>query len=111
MSDKISKLRRQAYHLAIGAILEGKQCVMIVFPDLQWSRDVLFMPQIAGVHARFSTRHSGLKSLPVDCLILVDGDSDDFDHQGACLALERTKAQVEVPVHHLKGDSCYVGKW
>jgi len=65
------------------------KCVMLLLPTR--AGEYQRLPE--NIHIRFSDEHSGLKCLPVDVLIVVDPDNDDFDEDGYLYAMERTRAQ------------------
>jgi hypothetical protein len=71
---------------------EGRdKCVMILFPCYaDWSKHNRVI--LNNIHVRYSDQHSGLKMLPVDTLIVVDPDSDEWDSKGCDYAKERLRA-------------------
>jgi hypothetical protein len=76
----------KAYVLAREERANGQNCVMVLFPSRHPS---CVCCQEEGIHTRYSDEPSGLKSLPVDTLILVGPTDADWDEHGVRLAKEK----------------------
>ena len=69
--------------------------VMVLFPDISWAAGTPLTSEISDVygaiHFRCTTRHSGLKIVAMDTLILVAPDPPTWDAAGEALARERLR--------------------
>jgi len=95
----------ESIRIATDRSRSGKQCIMVLFPNADWTKDVMdYLSQtivgtfvagmpIRNVFIRYSDNRTGLKSLPVDCLILVDPDNPDFNVEGVAYAKARLQSQ------------------
>jgi hypothetical protein len=82
----------KAVSAANQAIDRGKKCVMVLFPTNQWVYDACtYISRTSGVHYRAANAYSGLKTLPVDTLILVSPKR--LDPMGVAFAKNRLRAQ------------------
>jgi len=85
----------EAKRVAREEVSEGRN-VMMLFPTGVWANEALKVKRdLDGVHMRFSNRHSGLKSLPIDTLILVAASDGDWDEEGLAYAKERLRSSKE----------------
>jgi hypothetical protein len=90
----------KAYALARGGLAKGQKCVMILFSTQAWHHTP--RPE-EGIHVRYSDTHSGLKSLPVDMLIVV-GEAKEFSREGFDYLWDRMRASVSTEVTLLSED-------
>jgi hypothetical protein len=81
----------RARGVAMSEKRKGKTCIMVLFPNSQW--DSYACLRLRDVHQRWADQHAGLKSLPVETLILVASDAEGWDANGLALARERLRAQ------------------
>jgi hypothetical protein len=76
----------KAYTIAREERANGQNCVTVLFPSQTWLHT---MCHENGIYTRYSDKPSGLKSLPVDTLILVGPTDADWDEHGIRLAKEK----------------------
>ena len=79
---------------------------MVLVPDISWTpnRPLTLSPSggYGPLHIRRTTRHSGLKSVPIDTLILVSPDDPNWDARGEVLARERLRTSRDPRVIQVK---------
>jgi len=68
---------------------------MLLTPTCSWSRFAASQRIVAGVHLRASTFEPGLKSLPLDTLILVSPSDPEWNKKGEMYARERLGTSLE----------------
>ena len=73
--------------------------VMILVPDISWSPDKPLILSPGGgygfIRIRRTDCHSGLKSVAIDTLILVEPDNPAWDAKGEALARERLRTSLD----------------
>jgi hypothetical protein len=91
---------KTAFELANGEA-DASRNVMILVPDLSWTgrtTSSLLGDSRGTVYVRCSTRHSGLKTVAIDTLILVAPNTSTWDAEGEAMAYERLCTSLDPQV-------------
>ena len=84
-------MAKDAGYMALEEVQNGRTA-MILFPTSSWGAVMFDMGCVPeGIFLRVSNRHSNLKSIVLDTLILVAADDDGWDQEGLALVKERLR--------------------
>lgn len=84
-------MAQDAGYMALEEVENGRTA-MILFPTSNWGAVMFDMGCVPkGIFLRTSNRHSNLKSIVLDTVILVAADDDDWDQEELALVKERLR--------------------
>jgi hypothetical protein len=94
-------MMQEALEVASNESFDGRN-VMILLPSKAWADGHPMTSELSDVHGaihvRRTTEHSGLKSVPIDTLILVNAGHPDWDIAGEYYARERLRTSLDPDV-------------
>lgn len=88
-------MAQDAGHMALQELSMGRTA-MILFPSVRWNANMFDMGRPPeGIFLRVANRHTELRYIPIDTLILVAADDDDWDQVGLALAKEKLHGAIK----------------